>query len=200
MNILLWVIKIWKDLLRNPWQPVYLVPFFVINFTGSIYGYWWYSTQLAENAWYLWPLISDSPLSTTILAVSLLLGLLERRISLLTAIGLVTTIKYGAWAMVVLTHYWFISGDISLVEFGLWLGHLGMVMEGFIFMKNSRVGRFAAAGAVLWMIINDAVDYIFGLHPYLFAAGQEQLAGASAVLLTVLPGIIMYKKIYNNVV
>ncbi|MTI85816.1 MAG: DUF1405 domain-containing protein [Firmicutes bacterium] len=191
MNALKWL---WKDLWQNPWQPKYMWPLIIINIVGSALGYWWYRGQLMQNPWHLWILISDSPLSTTVFAIALLLACVWRRIPFLTAVGLATTFKYGLWALVVLTHYWFVTHDVGLVEIGLWLGHLGMVLEAFIFMRNAQVTCLAVMGVLAWMGLNDFVDYVFDLHPYLFLPSQFSLGMGAAVLITVSVGVLISKR------
>jgi len=186
--------RLWKDLWQNPWQPRYMWPLIIINITGSLYGYYWYHNQLMENPWYLWVLISDSPLSTTFFALALIFVLLGRGKPLITAIGTATTIKYGLWALVILTHYWVLSRDVRPVEAGLWIGHLGMVLEGFLFMRRAQIGPAAIAGAVAWIVLNDWADYVHNLHPYLFLPGQEGTAVISAMAITFGTVILIIKK------
>ncbi len=193
--------RLWFGLWENPWQPRYIWPLIIINISGSVLGYFWYGNQLRENPWPLWVLIPDSPLSTTVFAVMLILFVLRSNIPLLTVVGLATTFKYGVWALVILTHYWGVSHDIRPVEVGLWLGHLGMALEAIIFMTNARVTRWALIGGFAWMLLNDFVDYAYGLHPYLFLPSQWTLGLVAAVLLTIISGVLVAKRVtvvYGN--
>ncbi len=176
--------RLWFGLWENPWQPRYIWPLIIINISGSVLGYFWYGNQLRENPWPLWVLIPDSPLSTTVFAVMLILFVLRSNIPLLTVVGLATTFKYG-----------------RPVEVGLWLGHLGMALEAIIFMTNARVTRWALIGGFAWMLLNDFVDYAYGLHPYLFLPSQWTLGLVAAVLLTIISGVLVAKRVtvvYGN--
>lgn len=188
------VLALWRDLLHNPWQPRYIYPLVIINLAGSAYGYWWYRGQLAETMPLLWPLVADSPLSTTFFTLALAFAARGRQISLFTALGAATTVKYGLWALVILTHYWLAGGEVRLVELGLWAGHLGMALEGWIFARRAVWKAWVAAGVILWVFGNDVVDYIFELHPYLFLPGQRTLALVAAVVLSFVAALLVWAR------
>lgn len=202
-----WIKSIWISLWKDPWQSRFVVPLLLINIMGSAYGYYWYSGQLAETAKKLWLFVPDSPLATTLLAVVLALWLMGCRNALLSLVACTACIKYGIWAVIVITDFWAGGGAIRFPEAMLWVSHLGMAAEGAVYLRTylfetlPGAGRgftfpvLAAAGA--WMLLNDILDYSLGIYPYLYVAGQESLAEASAFCLSlllvlsaaVLPGI-----------
>lgn len=179
------ILKLWRDFWRDPWQPRYVIPLVFINLLGSLYGYYWYHEQLSTIPFYLWIFVSDSPLSTTLFALALLVrgnGLLRR---LFQVVAFTATIKYGIWAVVIITHYWALYGNLEFTEIMLWVTHLGMAAEGIIFLKTLPVERVIGYISGMWMLLNDTMDYYAGLHPYLFAEGQELAALVTALALTV---------------
>lgn len=174
-----------KELLwDNPFKPWFISALVVINVLGSVYGYYWYWDQLMNSPviWYLF--IPDSPLSTTLFAAALTISLLKRKNALLGVVAAVAVIKYGFWAVVLITDYWLAGGSVRLVEVGLWLSHLGMALQGVIFLRHWPVYPWHVAAVTLWLLANDVVDYGLGMHPYLFYPGQKNLAMTTAAILS----------------
>lgn len=180
------VIRLWRDFRRNPFQPRYTAPLIIINILGSVYGYFWYREQLAVNPLYFWPFIPDSPLSTTIFALALLIQRRGFASNLFQAVAFTANIKYGLWAAVIISQYWLGGGQAEFIEIMLMLSHLGMAVQGGIYLKQVRLGQGVALLTAAWMVINDFMDYYVGLHPYLFTAGQDFIALLAAAGLTAL--------------
>lgn len=180
-----WILKQWRDFWRDPRQPRFIIPLVIINLLGSIYGYYWYHEQLAAAPFHLWLFISDSPLSSTLFALALLVRGSSPLKRLFQVVAFTAVIKYGLWAIVIITHYWALYGSVGYTEIMLWVSHLGMAAEGFIFLKTMQFERVTGYITGMWMLINDIIDYSAGLHPYLFAPGQEPAAMMTALALTV---------------
>lgn len=180
------LLLLWRDFWTNPWQARFTLPLVVINLLGSCYGYYWYREQLAATPVYFWPFVPDSPLSTTLLALALLVRQGGAGSLLFQTVAFTASIKYGIWAVLLISHYWQSGGPVALTEGALWLSHLGMAAQGAIYLRGLRPepGVILLTGA--WMAVNDLLDYGLGLHPYLFAAGQDRLAFLTAAALTVL--------------
>ncbi|MFZ5632826.1 MAG: DUF1405 domain-containing protein [Bacillota bacterium] len=206
------IIYHWRSLIENPWQAKYTVPILVINILGSAYGYYWYAEQLASTDKELWLFVPDSPLATTMFAAVLLLSLLGFRNVLFSVIALTACIKYGLWAVIIISHFWATGGGIRFPEAMLWVSHLGMAVQGMIYLgpclfTGSRAGRRFITGRVVavtasWMLLNDFLDYYLDIHPYLYEPGQEGLAlvavvGLSLVLILSIK-ILPFVKMANN--
>lgn len=178
------MISFMKRLWRNPWQPSFMAALAVINILGSIYGYYWYSNQLLNTPLYFWPVVPDSPLATTFFGFAMVAALMGWRFAPLQAVAFTTCIKYGFWAVALNTHNWIFYGAFDAIGLMLWLSHLGMVVQGVWFLRKTRMPLYASMIAVLWMVFNDAMDYVLNLHPYLYVSGQWMFAAVVAVLLT----------------
>ena len=176
--------KLLADFISRPWQRRYAVPLLFVNLAGSAYGYWWYHRQLAETPLLAWPLVPDSPFSTTLFAAALAACLAGARFTALAVVACAANVKYGLWAVAVIGHYWWLGGDIAPVEVMLWLSHLGMAAQGVLFWRPLSYSLPAVWAAAGWMLANDLADYLWGLHPYLFAPGQERVAAAAAWALS----------------
>jgi uncharacterized membrane protein YpjA len=75
--------EIWRFL----WDKRFLSVLLLINILGSFYGYYWYRGQLAATNVLLWPFVPDSPLSTTLFSLVLVLYLLGKKSSLLSLLA-----------------------------------------------------------------------------------------------------------------
>jgi uncharacterized membrane protein YpjA len=180
------VIDLWKDFWRNPWQWRFTLPLVIINAMGSAYGFYWYHEQLAVTPPCLWLFVADSPMASTLFTLALLIrgsGALRR---LFQVIAFTAAIKYGLWAIVIITQFWINYGSVGSTEIMLWASHLGMAVEGVIFLKTVQIERVTVIVTLFWMLPNDLLDYCAGFHPYLFAPEQESLAQAAALVLTAL--------------
>lgn len=178
---------LWREFWRDPWQARFVRPLLIVNLLGSVYGFYWYHEQLAATPFYSWPFVPDSPLATTLFALALAGSLAGLKSPLLRAVACTASIKYGLWAVVVISQFWWLGGQPALAESMLWLSHLGMAAQGFVYLRRVCWSALVALFTGGWMFLNDALDYRAGLHPYLFAAGQET---AAAVTATALSGLL----------
>lgn len=178
------IIELWRDFWRDPRQVRFTAPLIIINFLGSVYGYYWYHGQLAATPPYFWPFVPDSPLSTTLFALALTVRPPGAWGILFQVVAFTASIKYGIWAVVVISQYWIGGGPVEFTEAMLLFSHLGMAAEGAIYLRTIPFDRTVVLLTGAWMLLNDFMDYGLGLHPYLFAAGQEHLAFVTALGLT----------------
>lgn len=178
------MLSLWRDFWKNPRQLRFIVPLLVINVLGSLYGFYWYREQLAATPFYLWLFVPDSPLSTTLFSAALLFDLIGATRILFNVLACTVSIKYGIWAVIMISNYWSSNGPVAPTETMLWLSHLGMAAEGAIFLKTYKFGIHVVLAVGIWMLINDLMDYLIGLHPYLFMPGQDTLAMITAFALT----------------
>ena len=138
---------------------LYLLVF--INMFGFVVGIASYWGQLAGVNPALWIFIPDCPLYV-LLASAFYLGLFRNDLlRCITAIGLV---KYGTWTLFALAYY---SNTLMATGIGwmLFVEHIGMSLQVLLLAK--AFDRRIIAVSVGWFLLNDFVDYAFGLHPYL---------------------------------
>jgi len=183
-----------KNLLwEEPYQKWFVIVLFLINAVGSISGYFWYEGQLRQTPLYLWPLIADSPFSALLFTFALLFLLLNFNCSFFQLWAYASVMKYGLWAIVVISDFWLAGGEIRGIEVLLWLSHAGMFAEGFLYLRHLRFNFMDVLLVICWLVFNDYFDYALGFHPYLFMAGQETLALKTALLLDLfLIGLFIY--------
>lgn len=167
-------------------NPLVLWLLLIINLAGSVYGYYWYHNQLSSTPMHWWPFVPDSPFSTTLFAFSILYILWRVRPSEgLFLWANLANMKYGMWAAIINIHFGLNSNEFDAVNLMLTLSHIGMFFQGFLYLFVVPFNSLALIAVVLWMVTNDALDYLIGIHPYLFLENQFQLAWQSAVVLTI---------------
>lgn len=169
-------------------QLVFLL--FLINLLGAFYGFYWYRNQIAETPWYSFVVVVDSPLSSLLFAIFLWFVLKGTRVYWLEGLAQFTMIKYGLWAVAVLWLDIYLTGRITFEATHLTISHLGMALEAIIFMRYYTPKLWSAGLALVWLVLNDIVDYTFDLHPYLPWSVAESWAAFFAVTFTVLACIV----------
>ncbi len=176
-----------KDmLLRNPFRSKFLIVLIIINLVGSVYGYYWYSGQLAITPVSLWLFTFDSPFSTTLFALALIGILIGYENRLLQVIAYTGVIKFGIWASVIIIDYWVNGGGSpTLIVALLLLSHLGMALEGWIFIRHLYVPPWNVIALALWFGAGDYLDYVKGIHPYFYYPGQFTTAAVTAVAMSI---------------
>ena len=155
---------------------------------GTIYGYYWYWSQLVYTAQYMspWllPFVPDSPTASLFFTFSVLFLEWDRRSGRLPqlhgqdqpisfvrgfveAFALVTMFKYGIWAVVMI--YWaYALGEPYVWEHGmLTASHLAMAFAVCIYGKYFRFRFVHLAWVALWTLSNDMMDYGLSVYPWL---------------------------------
>lgn len=153
---------------------------FAVNLLGTIYGYLWYGDQLLftidnKPAWMI-PFVPDSPTASLFFTLSLLYLLFPpERPSLpgsvlravIEGMAAVTSVKYGIWAVVMIFAGAAQGDPLNWQHYMLVVSHLGMAVEALLYARFMQFGRMAAFAATLWLLLNDTVDYTFGVNPWL---------------------------------
>lgn len=165
----------------------------IINLFGSIYGFYWYRSQLMATPLWQWLIVPDSPGSTFLLVIWLALmlkGVDWRRPGMqwLGAIAFVSNMKYGLWTATVLPQAGMKFGwEFDFVH--LSLSHAGMWLQAIIFSRYYRPALLPAVGALLFMWCQDLIDYkLLMTHPTLPYISEFAFARNAAVLLSTLWG------------
>lgn len=167
-----------SQLLTSRWV---LWSLLIINALGTAYGYLWYGQQMEWTAVHkpLWMLIlvPDSPTASLFFTLSVLYLLTaKRQLNALPAairgvietIGVVTSFKYGIWAVSIIAAGTALGDALSWQDWMLSLSHLGMAAEALLFVRFFNVRPVYLWVAAAWVFGNDIVDYeIGGIYPWL---------------------------------
>lgn len=171
----------------------FLICLLIINIIGSLYGYYWYREQLAATKTFLLLFVPDSPLSTTLFAVAIFLKIRKKNINLLPLLASAFLVKYGLWAVAINLHLLFIGEAFTWINFMLAASHFGMAVEGVIYYPFRGIAFWEILLVTTILAFQDFMDYVIGLHPYLFNFKQYDFALHIALLLSgLIIGFIWY--------
>ena len=148
---------------------------------------------LAEVSTFLWPLFADSPTATALATLSFatLLPNLGRRardapmnlpLVYLHTLAFVWLVKYGLWTVVALNLGFSAYFPDLFGYFGVVLSHAGFVAEAYLIPRYAVTTRGALATALCLSLVNDVVDYGFGLHPPLRCEPGALLAALTVLV------------------
>ena len=169
----------------------FLWALFWVNALGTLYGYEWYRYQLIStwNDYSPWLVVfvPDSPTASLFFSITLLFLLRDSRrkqagnvpealrpdVPLLSwrgvweALAVITQVKYGIWASAII--FWGASlGDpIHWTEWMLVFSHTAMAIEALLYMRFYRFTIPSVLIGAAWTLLNDFIDYSFGVFPYL---------------------------------
>lgn len=177
--------RTFRRLVVSPPPRPFLWFLFWVNVVGAVFGYNWYVWQLKQLPVYTWIVVFDSPLSVTGVALVAWLRLRGRILPWLELWSALAVIKYGAWAALLWIASWSTGTPIAAFDlFGLFLTHVGMVLEGLIVLRHAPpVPTRQAALVLLWFFVNDYFDYVHKLHPTI-PARLFTWCAATAILLS----------------
>lgn len=137
----------------------------LINTGGTIYGYIWYESQLADTPAIFLPFVPDSPTASLFFVFVLIAFLLGKNWPLLEALAIVTLVKYGIWAVVMNLLVLNETGDIGLTGWMLVFSHGAMAVQGVLYAPFYRMKTWHLIAAGLWTLHNDVIDYVFFMMP-----------------------------------
>jgi uncharacterized membrane protein YpjA len=178
-------------------KPSFLLMLFFINLIGSVYGFYWYRQQVSETPGILKVFVPDSPTASLLFTLALLMIIIKKPKPFMTLVACGWLIKYGLWAVIINTHFLLMGGDYTFTNFHLTLSHLGMAAEGFLFLNKSEFNINHILTLTALMLISDVVDYSLGIHPWLFAQSQWNIAVVSIILLTIFINLYCFL-LYKN--
>lgn len=166
---------------------------FITNAAGTVYGYIWYGNQLrltyeTMNRWLL-PFVPDSPTASLFFTLSLLYIIIDRSMArgtdssrlykgiraFVDAFAVVTSIKYGIWAVAMIAAGGAQGDTIVWQEWMLVVSHLGMALQVILFSRYMRYGQLSIVLVGIWVFINDYLDYHRMIYPWLPNSLEDDL-------------------------
>lgn len=163
-----------------------------VNLLGTVFGFYYYREQLLATSVELWVFVPDSPISTLLMASSLVL-LLRGKSSFLDGMAFIGNLKYGLWTVFILVFYSSTFLQINSIWMYLFLlfSHLLMALQAFLILELSDL-KYAGI-AVGWFLVNDFVDYFLDTHTFIYASHSHPFSPAmiAAFSLTVAGGLIL---------
>src|SRR5690606_32246252 len=138
---------------------------FVINFFGTIYGYYWYRFQLAETPWYFYVFVPDSPTASLFFTIFLFVYLQGKKLPLIEALAMITLMKYGIWAVVMNILTLIQDGGLDWTGYMLIASHGLMAVQALLYVSLYTFKLRHLVVASLWTLHNDVIDYLYGMMP-----------------------------------
>ncbi|WP_391121763.1 DUF1405 domain-containing protein [Psychrobacillus sp. L3] len=138
---------------------------FFVNLLGTIYGYYWYGSQLAITKPIFYIFVPDSPTASLFFTIALLGWLLRKNWKLVEVLALITLVKYGLWAVVMNIWTYIETGSIGWMGWMLVISHFGMALQGILYMPFYKFKWVHILIASIWTVHNDIIDYVFDQMP-----------------------------------
>ncbi|SFE46089.1 Uncharacterized membrane protein YpjA [Lentibacillus persicus] len=138
---------------------------FIINFIGTIYGYYWYRNQLAQTPDIFLLFVPDSPTASLFFTIVLLFFLFNKNIPYIEALAVVTLFKYGVWAVVMNILTLVIEGELGWTGYMLMISHGAMAVQGLLYTPFYAIKVRHLVLAAIWTLHNDVIDYVFEQMP-----------------------------------
>lgn len=168
---------------------------FWCNLLGTIYGYIWYGNQLAYTLEHypagLLVFVPDSPTASLFFTLSLLFLLyppqkrwLQRGGHVIQGLAVVTSVKYGIWAVSMIVAGWSFGGDMVWQDFMLIASHLAMAVEAVLYVRFFGFGMISLFIAAGWTLLNDVMDYSFEIYPWLPSVLYDYVGGVRTFTFT----------------
>ena len=153
---------------------------FIVNLLGTIYGYYWYKNQLVwtvetKEAWML-PFVPDSPTSSLFFTIAILYLLFPPKSShafiswsrsIIEALAVVCSIKYGVWATAIIVWGAAAGDQLNWQSYMLMTSHIAMAVEVLLYVRFFTVNKLSFILAFAWLLLNDWMDYTYGIYPWL---------------------------------
>lgn len=190
------------DVLPARWAQYYLgnAPslgwLLVVNGLAFLVGVRYYVESMPAVSTFLWPMYGDSPMAIALATLSLAtllphlgrpvdLAPVNRPLAYLHTLAFAWLVKYGLWTVIALNLRadLYIGFDLAAVTtyWGIVVTHAAFLLEAFLIPHYGATTRGALGLALGLLLLNDLLDYGFGLHPPI-----RYEPGAVLVVLTVL--------------
>lgn len=138
---------------------------FLVNLVGSIYGYYWYDSQLSVTESKFLLFVPDSPTASLFFTFALLGWLFKKNWKLIEALALITLLKYGLWAVVMNIWTYIETGSIGWMGWMLVASHFAMALQAILYIPFYRFTWVHILIASIWTLHNDVIDYVFDQMP-----------------------------------
>ena len=143
----------------------FLIVLLIVNFLGTLYGYYWYKWQLAVTDPIFYIFVPDSPTASLFFCFVLVAWIFGKSWPLMEVLALVTLVKYGLWADVMNILTLIETGSIGWQGWMLVGSHFAMAAQAVIYLSKYTFKLWHVGVAAVWTLHNDVIDYVFGQMP-----------------------------------
>src|SRR5690625_5217458 len=143
----------------------FLILLFFVNFFGTIYGFFWYESQLKITPTIFIPFVPDSPTASMFFTIWLLFFILRKNLAYMSALAVMSLFKYGVWAVVMNVFTLIVDGAIGWQGYMLIASHAGMAIQVLLYTPFYDIKMRHFAVASVWILHNDIIDYVYEMMP-----------------------------------
>ncbi|RFU68483.1 DUF1405 domain-containing protein [Peribacillus saganii] len=143
----------------------FLVLVLFINILGTIYGYYWYGSQLSITPDIFLIFVPDSPTASLFFVFVIIAFLMKQSWGLVEALAIITLFKYGIWAVIMNLLTLYTVGQLDWTGYMLMASHFAMAVQGILYSPFYRIKIWHLATAGIWTVHNDIIDYLFEMMP-----------------------------------
>lgn len=143
----------------------FLFGLFIINFLGTMYGYYWYRFQLTVTPDIFLIFVPDSPTASLFFTIFLLFFLFHKNVPYVEALAIITLFKYGVWAVTMNLFTLYVDGSLSWQGYMLMFSHGAMAFQGLLYAPFYTIKLRHIVFAAIWTLHNDVIDYVFDMMP-----------------------------------
>jgi len=180
-------------------QKNFLILLFIVNLLGTIYGYYWYKSQLVITPMYFIPFVPDSPTASLFFTIFLAFFIFGRNIPYIEALAITSLFKYGTWAVVMNLLTLMIDGSLRWEGYMLMASHAGMAIQGLLYAPYYKIKLRHLTVASIFLLHNEIIDYVFGMMPiYSSLSTYMKEIGYFTFWLSILTIIITYQLTINR--
>lgn len=143
----------------------FLIFLFIVNLLGTIYGYYWYKSQLSQTPTIYIPFVPDSPTASLFFTIFLLFFIFHKNVPYIEALAVTSLFKYGLWAVVMNIFTLIIDGSLDWQGYMLIASHAGMAIQGLLYIPYYKIELKHLTVASIVLLHNEIIDYVFGMMP-----------------------------------
>ncbi|WP_332648743.1 DUF1405 domain-containing protein [Lysinibacillus sp. 54212] len=155
------LIKGWYVLSHRTFLSLLLI----VNFLGTVFGYYWYRGQLSNTDAIYYIFVPDSPTASLFFCIAIVGWLMGKNFKLIEVLALITLVKYGLWAVVMNLLTLAELGSLGPDGWMLVFSHFAMAVQAILYLPKYRFGLGHIAIGAVWTLHNDVIDYVFGQMP-----------------------------------
>jgi uncharacterized membrane protein YpjA len=171
----------------------------LINIFGTLYGYYWYKSQLSETPLEFLLFVPDSPTASLFFVFVLIAFLQDRNAPLMEALAIVTLFKYGIWAVAMNLAGGVVTGNLNIYNYMLIFSHFGMAIQGLLYAPYYRFRLSHLAIAAVFVLHNELIDYVYDMMPrYEILNEYKPLIGYLTFWLSVISILVAYILVIQN--
>lgn len=130
------------------------------------------------------PFVPDSPTSSLFFTAAIFYLLFPYKSAskiatagrvIVEALAVVWSIKYGVWAVAMIIAGAAQGDVLNWSHYMLIVSHLGMAFEALLYFRFMKAGTAALTAALAFLLLNDMIDYTYGIYPGLPAELEDNI-------------------------